>query len=223
MRFKELAMRMTIQEQGRFSLPMKGTIQWFSKEKGYGFIDGNDGVRRFFHVADTAGDFTPEAGNFILFEPRQDRKGPRAVSVRLNPDSLVEIKRPLVRNGRMSCPHCGTAIVPRVVFNYGAPIYSICQFCGGKVADFREPSQPWVSRLFAAILGSLTVTILLALLLPAPLFFGFLISVPATYLIYRLAKGLVKVSSHLALRARRIAGRTVSAHSTTSGTGARKR
>ncbi len=201
-------MRMTIQEQGRFSLPMKGTIQWFSKEKGYGFIDGNDGIRRFFHVADTAGDFTPEAGNFILFESQQDGKGPRAVRVRLNPDSLVEIKRPLTRNGRMSCPHCGTSIVPRVVFNYGAPIYSICQFCGGKVADFREPSEPWVSKLFAAILGSLTVTILLALLLPAPLFFGFLISVPATYLIYRLAKGLVNVSSHLAMKAKRIAGRS---------------
>lgn len=201
-------MRMTIQEQGRFSLPMKGTIQWFSKEKGYGFIDGNDGVRRFFHIADTVGDFTPEAGHFILFEPQQDRKGPRAVSVCLNPDSLVEIKRPLARNGRMSCPHCGTSIVPRVVFNYGAPIYSICQFCGEKVADFRGPSEPWVSKLFAAILGSLTVTIPLALLLPATLFFGFLICMPATYLIYRLAKGLVKVLRYLALGAKRIAGST---------------
>ncbi len=141
-------MRLTIEQDPRTTI-LKGTIQWFSKEKGYGFIDSEDGIRRFFHVADTADDFAPEVGNFILFEPRQDGKGPRAVRVRLNPNSLVEIKKPLARNGRMSCPHCGTSIVPRVVFNYGAPIYSICQFCGGKVADFREPSEPWIEKFFS--------------------------------------------------------------------------
>jgi cold shock CspA family protein len=141
-------MRLTTRQDQRAET-QKGTIKWFSQGKGYGFIDGNDGVRRFFHVADTVDDFSPKTGNFILFEPRQDRKGPRAVGVRLNPDSLVEVNRPFARNGRMSCPHCGTSIVPRVVFNYGAPIYSVCQFCGGKVVDFREDSVPWLEKIFS--------------------------------------------------------------------------
>ena len=89
-------MRLTTTQDQR-SATQKGTIKWFSHEKGYGFIDGNDGVRRFFHVADTVGDFSPKTGNFILFEPRQDRKGPRAVGVRHNPDSLVEVGRALFR------------------------------------------------------------------------------------------------------------------------------
>ncbi|QSA98129.1 cold shock domain-containing protein [Methylococcus sp. EFPC2] len=113
----------------------KGTIKWFSQEKGYGFIDGNDGIRRFFHVADTVGDFSPKTGNFIFFEPRQDRKGPRAVGVRLNPDSLLEVGR-TYSDGRISCPYCSKLIVPRITFWYGRPNRSFCPYCGGEVRNF---------------------------------------------------------------------------------------
>jgi CspA family cold shock protein len=127
-------MRLTTGQDQRAET-QKGTIKWFSPEKGYGFIDGNDGVRRFFHVADTVGDFSPKTGNFILFEPRNDRKGPRAVSVRLNPDSLVEVGR-TYSEGRISCPHCSRLIVPRITFWYGQPNRSFCPYCAGEVRNF---------------------------------------------------------------------------------------
>jgi CspA family cold shock protein len=127
-------MRLTTSQEQR-AAPQKGTIKWFSQEKGYGFIDGNDGVRRFFHVADTVGDFSPKTGIFILFEPRQDRKGPRAVGVRLNPDSLMEVG-PTHPDGRVSCPHCSRLIVPRMTFWYGRPNRSFCPYCAGEVRNF---------------------------------------------------------------------------------------
>lgn len=116
-------------------MTQKGTIKWFSQEKGYSFIDSNDGVRRFFHVADTVGDFSPKTGNFILFEPRQDRKGPRAVGVCVDPDSLVVVGR-TYSDGRISCPHCSKLIVPRITFWYGRPNRSFCPYCAGEVRNF---------------------------------------------------------------------------------------
>lgn len=127
-------MRLTTRQDQRAE-PQKGTIKWFSQEKGYGFIDGDDGVRRFFHVADTVGDFSPKTGHFILFEPREDRKGPRAVGVRLNPDSLVDVGRTF-SDGRISCPHCSRLIVPRMTFWYGRPNRSFCPYCAGEVRNF---------------------------------------------------------------------------------------
>jgi CspA family cold shock protein len=127
-------MRLTTRKDQRAET-QKGTIKWFSQEKGYGFIDGNDGVRRFFHVADTMGDFSPKTGNFILFEPREDRKGPRAVGIHLNPDSLVEVGRTRL-DGRISCPHCSRLIVPRMTFWYGRPNRSFCPYCAGEVRNF---------------------------------------------------------------------------------------
>jgi len=127
-------MRLTTRQDQR-AATQKGTIKWFSPEKGYGFIDGDDGVRRFFHVADTMGDFSPKTGNFILFEPREDRKGPRAVGIRLNPDSLVEVGR-TYSGGRVSCPLCSRLIVPRMTFWYGRPNRSFCTYCAGEVRNF---------------------------------------------------------------------------------------
>lgn len=127
-------MRLTTGQDQRAE-PQKGTIKWFSPEKGYGFIDGDDGVRRFFHVTDIVGNFSPTTGNFILFEPRKDRKGPRAVGVRLNPDSLVDVVRTF-SDGRISCPHCSRLIVPRMTFWYGRPNRSFCPYCAGEVRNF---------------------------------------------------------------------------------------
>ncbi|MBP1151354.1 cold shock domain-containing protein [Methylocaldum sp.] len=84
------------------TLPSNGVIKWFSNKKGYGFITGRDGVDRFFHFADAAPGFTPKTGAFVLFDPQDHQKGPRAVNVRLDPASLFEIDR---TNGKISVSH----------------------------------------------------------------------------------------------------------------------
>jgi cold shock CspA family protein len=139
-------------KQGQASPVQVGTVQLFSNSKGYGFIRGQDGVERFFHVTDLTGGFIPDSGTSVLFQSKQDGKGPKAVSVCLLPDSSKEDHLHTYRNGRMFCPHCGSSIVPRLVFNYGAPIYSICHFCGKKVADFRDNSNSWLNHPIAVII-----------------------------------------------------------------------
>jgi CspA family cold shock protein len=63
-----------------------GTVKWFSKEKGYGFItrDDNQGdVFVHFSAIQQRGFKTLQKGQKVEFEVEQDAKGPRAKNVRV--------------------------------------------------------------------------------------------------------------------------------------------
>ncbi|MCS6997788.1 MAG: cold-shock protein [Aquificaceae bacterium] len=63
-----------------------GTVKWFSKEKGYGFItrDDNQGdVFVHFSAIQQRGFKTLEQGQKVEFEVEQDAKGLRAKNVRV--------------------------------------------------------------------------------------------------------------------------------------------
>ncbi|MEN3027683.1 MAG: cold-shock protein [Aquificaceae bacterium] len=63
-----------------------GTVKWFSKEKGYGFItrDDNQGdVFVHFSAIQQRGFKTLEQGQRVEFEVEQDAKGLRAKNVRV--------------------------------------------------------------------------------------------------------------------------------------------
>lgn len=73
------ACRMRDPETGRW----RGEIKWFDALKGYGFIRKPDGEEVFFHrsqvrTGDVAG---LEAGQMVLFDEEETRKGPEAVNV----------------------------------------------------------------------------------------------------------------------------------------------
>lgn len=150
----------------------KGTIDCFFTEKGYGFLSDESGIRRFFHIKDTTPGFRPESGCPVLFEARTGKKGPAAAQVREDPEAV----RPAHPNGRCFCPHCGTSIIPRLVLNIGTPVYSVCSFCGGIVADFRKPSDNSRTRIFTvsrAIRAVLVAMVVLGITVsPTPQFLG---------------------------------------------------
>jgi len=62
---------------------MKGTVKMFDKEKGFGFIHGEDGKDYFFHYsAIVMDDFkTAEKGEAVEFETEESTRGPRACKV----------------------------------------------------------------------------------------------------------------------------------------------
>jgi CspA family cold shock protein len=60
-----------------------GTVKWFSDEKGYGFIAGEDGKDLFVHytgIADGGFRTLPE-GAKVQYEVREGRKGLEAFNV----------------------------------------------------------------------------------------------------------------------------------------------
>jgi CspA family cold shock protein len=67
-------------------MTLRGTVKWFSKEKGYGFItrDDNKGdVFVHFSAIQQRGFKTLQEGQRVEFEVEQDAKGPRAKNVRI--------------------------------------------------------------------------------------------------------------------------------------------
>lgn len=71
---------------------MKGSVKWFSDEKGYGFIAGDDGRDYFAHFSGILQDgFKSLAeGQRVSFDLEDTEKGPKAINITV----LEEIKQP---------------------------------------------------------------------------------------------------------------------------------
>ena len=61
----------------------KGTVKWFNSEKGYGFIQGENGEDVFVHFSaiQSEGYKTLEEGASVEFEVIDGAKGPQAANV----------------------------------------------------------------------------------------------------------------------------------------------
>ncbi|ABO48586.1 cold-shock DNA-binding protein family [Desulforamulus reducens MI-1] len=61
----------------------KGTVKWFNAEKGYGFIETEEGSDVFVHFSAITGDGfkTLEEGQRVSFNVVQGNRGPQAEEV----------------------------------------------------------------------------------------------------------------------------------------------
>ena len=61
----------------------KGTVKWFNAEKGYGFIESEDGSDVFVHFSAIVmeGYKALEEGTEVIFEVIDGAKGPQAANV----------------------------------------------------------------------------------------------------------------------------------------------
>lgn len=64
---------------------LEGTVKWFSAEKGYGFIEREDGDDVFVHFSaiQTDGFKTLDEGTRVQFEIVDGDRGPQAANVSL--------------------------------------------------------------------------------------------------------------------------------------------
>lgn len=62
---------------------MQGRVKWFSKEKGYGFLEREDGGDVFVHFSaiQTEGFKSLNEGDRVEFEIVQGPRGPQAANV----------------------------------------------------------------------------------------------------------------------------------------------
>jgi cold shock protein len=61
----------------------KGVVKWFSDQKGYGFIEQENGPDVFVHHSgiNASGFKTLKEGDKVTFDIEQGKKGPAAVNV----------------------------------------------------------------------------------------------------------------------------------------------
>lgn len=63
---------------------MQGTVKWYRKEKGFGFISGEDGKEYFVHFSELPQDADNGIdGKEVTFELEENPRGPKAVKVKL--------------------------------------------------------------------------------------------------------------------------------------------
>jgi len=64
----------------------QGKVKWFSSEKGYGFIEADDGEEVFVHFTGIIGDGfkTLDEGESVSFEITEGNRGPQAANVSKN-------------------------------------------------------------------------------------------------------------------------------------------
>ena len=62
---------------------MKGTVKWINKEKGFGFITGEDGKDVFAHFSQIQKEGFKELfeGQEVEFEITEGQKGPQASNI----------------------------------------------------------------------------------------------------------------------------------------------
>lgn len=61
---------------------MKGTVKFFNRTKGFGFITAEDGVDYFVHTSGLAEGVSLNEGDSVEFEVEQGDKGPKAGKVK---------------------------------------------------------------------------------------------------------------------------------------------
>lgn len=118
---------------------MQGRVKWFSEEKGYGYIVADDGKEHYFNIRDIQGTSLPRNGDAVTFASGQGTKGPRASSVVIDTNSQSNTGS---RNTdeRVTCPHCGKKMMPRLIIWNGTPQNSVCPFCAGVYKNFVKSS-----------------------------------------------------------------------------------
>ncbi len=65
---------------------VRGTVKWFDEDKGYGFIEREDGGEDVFlhynDLTDQSGFKTVDEGALVEFDVERGPKGPKATNVR---------------------------------------------------------------------------------------------------------------------------------------------
>ena len=114
---------------------MKGTVKWFSSDKGYGFITSQENEDHFFNVQNIQGASLPNNGDSVQFKSTVGDKGAKATNVVIVKKAPQVAKKTERVDDRITCPNCERKIVPRIIMDHGSIDRTVCPFCTTTIED----------------------------------------------------------------------------------------
>lgn len=136
---------------------LEGHIKTFSEAKRTGFITGNNAIDYFFHLNEVKGIDMPHEGDVVCFLPAANDRGPLATTVVIKEKNPVYLQQGL--DNKVTCAHCHARMEPRVIFEKGNPVRSVCTQCGELIKDFDSGSQVVTWVLVGILLAFLFVRV----------------------------------------------------------------
>jgi len=127
---------------------MNGKVKWFSREKGYGFIYGDDNLDRFFGVRDIVGADLPDIGDVVTFEPCEREGEAGATTIRIIESEKLRRDKALI-DEIVECPHCHKRVQPRMVTWRGESDKTLCPRCGETIKDFVGKFERYWRHIFS--------------------------------------------------------------------------
>lgn len=133
---------------------IKGTIKFYNKDKGYGFIYSQITDKDYyFNIKNIKGGTEPKSGYEVEFIQENTTKGLAAINIKITSTEKSDSQ------GKVKCPSCGKYMVPRIMFMNAAPYNSVCPFCGAEYKHFQKNGC-----LFIVILGIIAFIFILIII-----------------------------------------------------------
>lgn len=116
----------------------KGTIKFYSSEKGYGFIYiKHSREDMYFHINDWKNQTPPVVNDDVEFETTISRGKFKAINIRVIKSSAEKKEENFAKNDdRIICPGCKKRIVPRIITSKGNASHTMCPYCGAVIKTF---------------------------------------------------------------------------------------
>ena len=119
---------------------MLGTVKFYNRDKGYGFIYCEELEKDFFFgIGDWKNASAPETNDDVEFEVIDAIKGKKAITIKLIKTANIKKQETFDKSDdRIKCPNCNKKIVPRMVFYRGEPQKSVCPYCATKIENYES-------------------------------------------------------------------------------------
>ncbi|MBQ9258284.1 MAG: hypothetical protein IJ187_00340 [Neisseriaceae bacterium] len=125
---------------------MKGMIKFYNKDKGFGFVVGENNQDYYFNQKVIPFGHIPTSGDMIEFEvsdkPTSNKhKEPTIAKMTMTGEQAAGMNN-TNNDNRVECPHCHKRIMPRLVTYAGRADRSLCPLCGSVIAEFVQENHP---------------------------------------------------------------------------------
>lgn len=127
---------------------MFGIVKWYSEEKKFGFIIGDDKKQYYFNEKNIKDNISLKSHDYVMFINGKSRRGLFANNVcktiRISDNENRKTTKSHKKDDRENCQNCKRRISPKLVIYGGCIEKTLCPYCEITVMSFSKSFIPAV-------------------------------------------------------------------------------